>query len=491
MSTMEPPTPTSNQPTPPSSNATSGAVAPIPRLRISLKPPKFPTAAPGMTIHLHPTHFNIQNSDATYQYNGPLNPFIQAVNKQQLTPDVLKYADNFHNGMVVARIHDHRLGVRPVTAPPAVAAHTPITPTFPTTTTLDANGGAPPVASPAPEPIAPQIFSIELRPTMQTLWSTMSSLSATNPSTNENGEATPWTMDFATRVEAAILPRTEPPLCLDPSTKVVRLANQIAFNEQKFLVRPKRKRNWAEVEEEETKKKKESSKLLMFKEDRHEFHPRFSRFSYIEDWRKKKTMADMELLAGVDTKQKSKRQKLHLNAGKKLVRTVRWERESEKGKVYTIMNIYENSPTDYEAVFRAGNVEGTSTGNGMTLKYPIGNATAVDYYLAHLKGFYAIEKNNLVADVPLAKVAPTGSSSSGGGTPSSATPNPGSGRMTPGPGLPTPPSSLPVAGQQQQQQRPGMPGPATGPSRPTPSLANQAKMIGAYGGNSAKPRLKK
>ncbi|TPX32949.1 hypothetical protein SeMB42_g07547, partial [Synchytrium endobioticum] len=397
--------------------------APPRRLTISLKPPKYfgsssTIAAPvnaGLTIHLHPTHFNIQSSDVTYQYNCPLKSLVEAVNKQQLTPDVLKYAESFHNGVVNTKVHDHRLSARTLTVPSAPQPPVSALLSSPSTPTVTGATGPPQLPPHSLSATEPQIFNLELRPTMKTLWSTLTALSqssstgtgASDGLGDTTADSSGWTMEFATKVIAALLPRTEPPLCLEPSTTVVRLANEISFNEKKFLARPKRKRDWAEVEDAEAKKKKVTSKLMRYKEQSHEFHPTFSRFAFVEDWKRKKTMADMEVLPGVDSKQRNKvSRKLQINIGKKLVRTVKWERDSEKGKVYTILNIYENSPTDYEAVFRWGNTEGTAAGNGSTLKYPVGNATAVDYYLAHVKGFYSIEQNNLVIDVPLARVPP-------------------------------------------------------------------------------------
>jgi hypothetical protein len=47
-------------------------------------------------------------------------------------------------------------------------------------------------------------------------------------------------------------------------------------------------------------------------------------------------------------------------------------------------------------VLRWGTVEGTAI-NGDTLKFPLGNKQAVEYYIMHFKGFYGI-LHTLISD---------------------------------------------------------------------------------------------
>ncbi len=50
----------------------------------------------------------------------------------------------------------------------------------------------------------------------------------------------------------------------------------------------------------------------------------------------------------------------------------------------------------YVGVLRWGTVEGTAV-NGDTLKFPLGNKQAVEYYIMHFKGFYGI-LHTLISD---------------------------------------------------------------------------------------------
>ena len=69
---------------------------------------------------------------------------------------------------------------------------------------------------------------------------------------------------------------------------------------------------------------------------------------------------------------------------------------TKKVKTFTLLNIYEVSFNEYEAVLRWGTIDGTSL-NGSSLRYPIGNKVAVEYYVGHFKGFYGIT-SKMVAD---------------------------------------------------------------------------------------------
>ncbi|KAJ3093059.1 hypothetical protein HK102_010964 [Quaeritorhiza haematococci] len=191
------------------------------------------------------------------------------------------------------------------------------------------------------------------------------------------------TEDDLLEMEAKLLPILEGPLCLDSNPAVGKMANLAAYNENKYRVKRKRRRDWAEREEEEAKKK-ESNKLMMIMEQERDFHPRFNQLAFIEEWRKKKSMADAEPMIGLDNKK-------------------------VRGKMHTILNVYETEPDEFEAVLRWGNVEGTSTGNGNTLRYPLGNAVAAEHYIAHFRNFYGLT-NNLLADTATQKTL--GSSSS-------------------------------------------------------------------------------
>ncbi|KAI9346496.1 hypothetical protein BDR26DRAFT_855675 [Obelidium mucronatum] len=133
------------------------------------------------------------------------------------------------------------------------------------------------------------------------------------------------------------------------------------------------------------------------------FQPRFSKLSFIEDYRKRKRNFDADIMYGLDTRKKmAKSEKKTATSmtepeyaalnGMKVVRTVRFEQNLQKGTVYTILNIVETgTPDEYEAILRVGNEAGNAVGlYSGTLRYPVGNMLAVDNYLGYFKSFYGL-----------------------------------------------------------------------------------------------------
>ena len=158
----------------------------------------------------------------------------------------------------------------------------------------------------------------------------------------------------------------------------------------------------------------------------------------MQDWKRRKGQADAESLVPAMTNESQRKKSLSKKPlapflhGKRCVRSLKFEHEIDKGvyycssvdffkvqktypshfekvKTYTLLNIYEVSFNEYEAVLRWGTVDGTSL-NGSCLRYPIGNKVAVEYYVGHFKGFYGIT-SKLVAD----QVMTIGTAGTGGG----------------------------------------------------------------------------
>ena len=108
----------------------------------------------------------------------------------------------------------------------------------------------------------------------------------------------------------------------------------------------------------------------------------------------------MEPLFGLDPKNKANLRRKASLAGKKLVRTIRFERTGQASPLYTILNIYENG-LEYEGLLRYGEQEGIAVGKySNSFSLPIGNNVALEYFLGQFKGFYTLD-NKCVADVSI------------------------------------------------------------------------------------------
>lgn len=205
-----------------------------------------------------------------------------------------------------------------------------------------------------------------------------------------------WTEETALDVEAKILPYIHKGLDLRPTINVVREKSISNYNKVKYLSR----KRGSPVEEGdnqvEERKKNARLLLLMDKAKDVQFYPRFTQHSFVEDWRRKQKLASEETLFGLGDKNKIKltssgiatpRQILVDNVNRRIIKTLRFESAVNDKKVYSLLNVYALDMGLFEAVLRWGTTEGTSI-NGDTLRFPIGNRTAVEFYLGHFKGFY-------------------------------------------------------------------------------------------------------
>ncbi|KAJ3116490.1 hypothetical protein HK098_006579, partial [Nowakowskiella sp. JEL0407] len=115
---------------------------------------------------------------------------------------------------------------------------------------------------------------------------------STNPITPDDD----WQDEFH-QFQSKLLPIIEQPLILDPTPQVVKKMTHLTYTRSKYAQPRKRQRDWAEKEDEELKKK-ESNDLMLFtgleESKRNKLNPDMWRF--VNDWRKKKEMADEEVI---------------------------------------------------------------------------------------------------------------------------------------------------------------------------------------------------
>ncbi|KAJ3084406.1 hypothetical protein HDU99_001238 [Rhizoclosmatium hyalinum] len=125
------------------------------------------------------------------------------------------------------------------------------------------------------------------------------------------------------------------------------------------------------------------------------FQPRFARLQFIEEYRKRKRAFDNEIMLGVRKNKKLTTDPLN---NYEVIRTCRFEQTLTQGTVHTILNIVQSGTgsNEYEAVMRIGNEFGNAAGPfGTTLRYPIGNITAVDNYLGYFKSFFGLTHKSM------------------------------------------------------------------------------------------------
>ena len=117
---------------------------------------------------------------------------------------------------------------------------------------------------------------------------------------------------------------------------------------------------------------------------------------------------DSDPIYGVDSKKVMLRRKSSLTTptattNKKAIRTLKFEMQGKRVTIHTILNVYESDDGSYEAVLRYGDQEGLCSGKyGNTIRFNIGNATAVEFFCAHFKSHYGLT-NKCISDTSTAK----------------------------------------------------------------------------------------
>ncbi|KAJ3221249.1 hypothetical protein HK099_003657 [Clydaea vesicula] len=131
------------------------------------------------------------------------------------------------------------------------------------------------------------------------------------------------------------------------------------------------------------------------------FLPSFNLLAFIQQWKQRKLKDNAEPIIGAENIKSNKSNFNQRFVGgvlneKKVVRTLRYKQENKysKKEVFFVLNIYEVlDGSEYEAVFRIGDVEGTCQGEfGSELKFPIGNLASMELFVAHFKGHAKFDK---------------------------------------------------------------------------------------------------
>lgn len=320
-----------------------------------------------MKVFLYKTHFTLSSPDSRpIPYQGPLSAFISSLNSLLISHNVMSTlpAKFFENGRFKVEVVDHRYGGN---------------------NTVSAR--------------------INLNPSPEAIWEDLQSFGMDHFG-NE------WDSVLALDLEQKVLPILFPSLDLDvdvdiPGNDIVPSLSSHAkntikhYNSAKYTYPVKRTLDTSIKDDRDDIDRQQQTKRMVLAEDEKqstEFYPRFSQLEFVEEWRKKKKQADEEALIGLGDKTRIKitaigiaapKRMLVYNQNRRIVKTLRFESVVNNYRIYSIFNAYDIGDGQYEGVLRYGTQEGTSIG-GLTLRYPIGNKHAVDYYTAHFRGFYGI-----------------------------------------------------------------------------------------------------
>ncbi|KAF9099724.1 Transcription factor spt20, partial [Mortierella sp. AM989] len=322
---------------------------------------KYKGSPASFVIHLYETHFKFENQDGVFLFNSPMKIFLKCIQERTMPSgllDIIKSAQcPYYEGRLIVEIVDHR--------------------------TKGKNDGT------------ESTKRVILTPTQGTLWADLSLLH------EESGER--WSNDMMLDVESKILIATEEPLCLDPSPMVTVLSNEICYNQTSATQRTRKRRKWNSLErEQEAARKAEEDKLMSMMDEKStvDFQPNFGRLAFLKEWRQKKKMEETQSIPVLDPKKsKAKRQEMSvLPDGRKIVRTIRFEREDKKRnyKMYFMFNIMQCPDQSFEAIMRYGTAPDSAI-NGGIRKFNLGPEQCADAYVQSLKSMY-FSANSLISD---------------------------------------------------------------------------------------------
>ncbi|GAA5907800.1 Spt20p [Sporobolomyces salmoneus] len=282
---------------------------------------RYRRSPPSVVVHLYPNHFRFEHQHGNFSYDSPMKCFLESIREQKLPTDLLDVLDSslipYYDGCLIVEVHDHRhyspsssstsnslanshnqqLSLSLATLPPSKLFTFSINPSLKPNSSYNQQA---------------EVYRIVLAPNPATLWTELGILS-NKLEMEEGGGRGGLSEDQAVQMEAVILNRTVPPLCLDPSIQTSRIANSML--RATTLRPPKRKRfcNSGECddgddaeEEEEAEEENEGipSEEMMSKKERDSYEklmktgdegiaklqgPAFSRLAFIQSYRERQS----------------------------------------------------------------------------------------------------------------------------------------------------------------------------------------------------------
>ncbi|KAH9450360.1 hypothetical protein Pst134EA_027067 [Puccinia striiformis f. sp. tritici] len=270
--------------------------------------------APSLTMHLYSAGFRLGHKDSNlHAYDGEMKHWMDCIREQKMPNELLDVLDElgirFYDGCLIVEVHDHRSAQQSTeqsttdqqqqpgssTSSAAAAATSHQRPpnnqhnssnNLPSTSTDLANDQV-------------SLHRLVLTPTCETLWRDIllmneSKVAQLNRGSNQTIRGSsdfqwgPITEEEAVELEAAILDRTAPALCLSPSIITSRIANQMLSETtlQPFTDKKNpRKRPLNSGEKEAMRRQRERHERFMHIADEsydQSFAPTFSRFDCIK-----------------------------------------------------------------------------------------------------------------------------------------------------------------------------------------------------------------
>ncbi|WAR60455.1 hypothetical protein PtB15_9B394 [Puccinia triticina] len=267
---------------------------------------------PSLTMHLYSAGFRLGTKDSNlHAYDGEMKHWMDCIREQKMPNELLDVLDElgirFYDGCLIVEVHDHRsaqqsseqtqpttdqhqsTGTNPQQPPGSAAAHQ-----RPSSSHHHQNNNTSSTSTDLPNDQV-SVHRLVLTPTCETLWRDILLMNEAKVTQLNRGSKSssefkwgPITEEEAVELEAAILDRTTPALCLSPSIITSRIANQMLSEttlQPSTDKKKSRKRPLNSGEKEAMRRQRERQERYMHIADEgydQAFAPTFSRIDLIK-----------------------------------------------------------------------------------------------------------------------------------------------------------------------------------------------------------------
>ncbi|OAV98378.1 hypothetical protein PTTG_09072 [Puccinia triticina 1-1 BBBD Race 1] len=267
---------------------------------------------PSLTMHLYSAGFRLGTKDSNlHAYDGEMKHWMDCIREQKMPNGLLDVLDElgirFYDGCLIVEVHDHRsaqqsseqtqpttdqhqsTGTNPQQPPGSAAAHQ-----RPSSSHHHQNNNTSSTSTDLPNDQV-SVHRLVLTPTCETLWRDILLMNEAKVTQLNRGSKSssefkwgPITEEEAVELEAAILDRTTPALCLSPSIITSRIANQMLSEttlQPSTDKKKSRKRPLNSGEKEAMRRQRERQERYMHIADEgydQAFAPTFSRIDLIK-----------------------------------------------------------------------------------------------------------------------------------------------------------------------------------------------------------------
>ncbi|KAG4305103.1 hypothetical protein PORY_001273 [Pneumocystis oryctolagi] len=227
---------------------------------------RYKDETPSLILHMYPTHFRFEQQDGVFLYNSPMKIILEYIRMETIPPDCVEiFRDSQTRQSSDENSHSDENKDKKIVNEHVIPSKSPPR-SFSTVNVTE------------------KVYRTVLKPSSETLWAEMCLFSeSTEGKFND---------DMAIEFESQILIATTPILYLQPATNPMVMSRIFSeLYEPMLPIMKKRKKNPTNKMNEIKKAEEEQLMLIMDEKQGKSFQPSFSRLSFVEKIRHKRSRA--------------------------------------------------------------------------------------------------------------------------------------------------------------------------------------------------------